>query len=59
MRVKAFSKDAAQKVSDLITKFHNEVDEIIRQDTQPKCNVQVVLIHSFPSTINSPFRKQI
>ena len=57
VRVKAFSKDAAQKVSDLITKFHNEVEQIVRQDTQPKTNVQIVLVHSFPSTINSPFRK--
>lgn len=57
VRVKAFSKEAAQKVSDLILKFHIEVDEIIRQDTKPKGNVQVVLVHSFPSTINSPFRR--
>lgn len=59
VRIKAFSKEAAQKVSDLISKFHNDVDEIVRQDTQPKGNVQVVLIHSFPSTINSPFRQNV
>lgn len=53
VRVTAMSASAAQKISDLIVSFHNQIDEIVNRDREPKDNVQVLLIHSFASNINS------
>lgn len=54
VRVSALSFTAAQKVSDLIVQFHNQVDAIVKNDNLPKDNVQIFLIHSFASNINKP-----
>ncbi len=54
VRVDALSKKAAKKLMDLVSEFHNNVSRIILEDIEnPKNNIQVVLIHSFASTINS------
>ncbi len=54
VRVTAMSASTAQKISDLIVSFHNQIDEIVNSDREPKDNVQVLLIHSFASNINPP-----
>jgi transcriptional regulator with XRE-family HTH domain len=53
VRVTAVSVKAAEKVQHLISQFVNEVTEILRQDTDPKDNVQAFILHFFPSNINS------
>jgi len=58
VRVKALSAQSAIKLSELISKFHSQVDDIIKEDHGPKTNVQIVLVHSFASTINSPFSSE-
>lgn len=52
-RVAALSSDAAKKVRELVLRFHNEVAEIVEKDHFAKDNVQVILLHSFASNINS------
>lgn len=54
VRVNALSKEAAKKVMDLVHDFHTKVTQVVQEDKgQNKNNVQVVLIHSFASTVNS------
>lgn len=53
VRVVAVSKEASQKILELVAGFHRQIGEIVRQDDQPKDNVQVILVHSFPSNINT------
>lgn len=54
VRVNAMSEEAAQKVLELILKFHTDVEEIKKNDHAPKNNVQIILLHSFASNINAP-----
>ena len=54
VRVAAMSAEAAQKVVDLVLKFHHQVEEVLKQDVGEKDNVQVILLHSFASNINAP-----
>lgn len=54
VRVNALSKEAAKKVMDLVSEFHSKVGRVVQEDAgQNKNNVQVILIHSFGSTVNS------
>lgn len=53
VRVNAMSAEAAQKVLELIVKFHTDVEEIKKNDNAPKTNVQIILVHSFASNINA------
>lgn len=54
VRVNALSKEAAKKVMDLVSEFHSKVGLVVQEDAgQNKNNVQVILIHSFASTVNS------
>ena len=59
VRVVALSKEASMKVGELISKFHSDVGQIVQQDKNPKDNVQVMLIHSFASNINSKIDSQL
>ncbi|HPI39655.1 MAG TPA: helix-turn-helix transcriptional regulator [Pseudobdellovibrionaceae bacterium] len=53
VRVNALSNRAAKKISDLISEFHTQIGEIVLADAEEeKNNVQVILIHSFASTVN-------
>lgn len=54
--VKAMSAEAAEKVSQLVVKFHSDIDKIVKEDQKPKLNVQVILVQSFASNINAPSR---
>lgn len=54
VRVAAMSSEAAQKVVELVLKFHHQVEEVLKQDVGAKDNVQVILLHSFASNINAP-----
>ena len=53
VRVNAMSKEAALKVDELLCRFHNQVNEIIKNDQKPKNNVQVMVLHSFVSSLAS------
>lgn len=54
VRVNAMSEEAATKMLDLVSEFHNRVAQIVTEDRdKPKNNVQLVIIHSFSSIINS------
>lgn len=54
VRVNALSKEAAKRVMDLVSEFHSKVGRVVQDDAgQIKNNVQVILIHSFASTVNS------
>lgn len=58
VRVNALSHEAAQKISDIISELHAQIGKVVEEDiNQPKNNVQVIIIHSFPSTANSPLVK--
>lgn len=54
VRVVAMSSEAARKIAELIEIFHNQADEIVNADHLDKDNVQIILLHSFASNINSP-----
>ena len=54
VRVVPMSQAAAKKVSELIAHFHNAVGKIVKEDSDLKTNVQIMLMHSFPSNINLP-----
>lgn len=51
IRVNAISMDAAEKISSLIIKFHNEASDIINSDTGPKNNLQILVLHSLATTL--------
>ena len=59
VRVVALSKEASKAVGELISKFHSDVGQIVNQDKLPKDNVQVMLIHSFASNVNSKIDSQL
>ena len=50
-RVVALSRDASLKINQLVTKFHNEVGEIVKKDDLEKENVQIVSLASVVSAI--------
>jgi len=50
-RVVALSPQAAQAVSQLISKFHSEVSEIVENDKQIKKNVQMINLASVPVSV--------
>lgn len=54
VRVVAMSSEAARKIAELIVNFHNQAEEIVNADHLDKDNVQILLVHSFASNINSP-----
>jgi len=54
VRVNALSKEAADKINDLIMHFHNRATEVIQNDIGPKNNVQIIVLHSFASTLIDP-----
>ncbi|MCB9026344.1 MAG: helix-turn-helix transcriptional regulator [Bdellovibrionaceae bacterium] len=54
IRVNAISESAAEKISVLVNKFHNEAADVISNDTEPKQNVQIIVFHSFASTLLDP-----
>lgn len=54
VRVAALSVEAAKKVLDLLAQLHRDIGDIEKNDSLPKDNVQVVLIHTYPTTINAP-----
>ncbi len=57
VRVAALSNAASKKIVELVSKFHNDVAEIIASDTFPKDNVQIFVLHSFASNLNAPQEK--
>ncbi len=54
IRVAALSPAASEKISELLTRMHSEIGDIVAKDNLPKENVQVILTHSFCSNFNSP-----
>lgn len=54
MRTAAISKQASLEIRELISKLDIAIAKVIKNDRDPKENVQVILSHSFPSTVNSP-----
>lgn len=50
-RVAAMSEEASIKVNDLVSKFHNDVADIVDKDYFSKTNVQIIVMHSFASNI--------
>lgn len=52
-RVVTLSKEAAQEVSQLMSKFHSEVSEIVENDRQPKTNVQLINLASVPVSVGA------
>lgn len=56
VRIAPLSKRASKKAAELVSKFHHEMGKIVEEDSEPKTNVQVVLIHSVPTSINLPSR---
>ena len=51
-RVAALSENAAREVSKKVSKFHNEVSEILENDKDVKANVQIIIVNSFASCIS-------
>lgn len=52
VRVTALSQQAATQVMSLVSQFHHQVTEIVRQDqAELKDNVQIILIHSFHTQV--------
>jgi transcriptional regulator with XRE-family HTH domain len=51
VRVVAMSPSASRRVGDLITQFHNQMAEIVKEDHLPKENVQILILHSFASNL--------
>lgn len=47
-RVVPISKLAAEKISLLVSKFHSEVGEVIKNDNLEKNNVQIITVHHLP-----------
>lgn len=50
-RVNAVSQDAAIKITELISQFHNDVTDVIQSDRGNKNNVQMIVLHSVASTL--------
>lgn len=57
VRVAALSEKMATQVGELVKEFHGRMADLLKQDNEPKTNVQVILIHSFASNINSPIER--
>lgn len=54
VRVRPMSKQASQKVLELVERFHRDVAEVVATDDGEKENVQVLLVHFFASVANAP-----
>lgn len=54
VRVSPMSVEASQKVLDLVDHFYRNVAEIVANDTGPKENLQIFLMHFYPSVANAP-----
>jgi transcriptional regulator with XRE-family HTH domain len=52
-RTAAISKEASLKIRNLMLNLHIQLGEIIDEDQGPKDNVQIIIAHSYPTTINS------
>lgn len=49
----ALSREGSFRARELILKFHSEMAELVEQDKGQKCNVQVIMALSFPSTFGA------
>lgn len=56
IRVVALSKSMALKIAAEITAFNAKIAALVAADTEPKDAVQVIMLNSVPSNINSPIR---
>lgn len=54
VRISPMSVDASQKVLDLVDHFYRNVAEIVASDIGPKENLQIFLMHFYPSVANAP-----
>lgn len=54
VRVTAVSNQAAEKIAEMISNFHNAIGEVVRLDKKnPKEHVQIIILQSIPSNINT------
>ncbi len=49
--VTALSSSASYKIDKLLSKFHNQVQDIVKKDKEQKDHVQIMIFHSFASNI--------
>ncbi|MCB0420514.1 MAG: helix-turn-helix transcriptional regulator [Bdellovibrionales bacterium] len=52
-RVIALSKKASEKIDKLVSQFHSEVGEIVKNDDDPKLNVQVITLVSMVAAVKN------
>lgn len=53
VRVNAVSIEASKKIADVLSRASSEIAKIVQEDKDPKTGVQIILMHSFPSTLNA------
>ncbi|MCB0341258.1 MAG: helix-turn-helix transcriptional regulator [Pseudobdellovibrionaceae bacterium] len=50
-RVVAISRNASEEIDRLVSQFHNAVGEVVKNDSQPKENVQIISLANVVSTV--------